>query len=294
MTRPRTAVGDLALTETMRLAVLLGAGLTPGMAWDALADAGDATVRAAAQVARSGGDVAAVLRSAGEGWRDVAAVYGVAVESGAPLADTLRSVVGGLRDAAEVAGDVRVALAEPAATARLLAWLPLVGVPLGIALGFDTLGILLTDPIGTVCLLMGGLLVVGARVWSRRLIRAAAPPPGVPGLLAELWAVALAAGMSVDRARALVAAHRPGGATAEDAAVESTLALAVRSGAPARELLRGDAWAARHRARTDGRAAAARLSTRLLLPLGVCTLPAFLLLAVAPMMLGILRSNIAL
>ena len=54
------------------------------------------------------------------------------------------------------------------------------------------------------------------------------------------------------------------------------------------ELLRSDAALDRHRARVDGRLRAAHLASRLLVPLGVCTLPAFLLLGVAPMMLGVL------
>jgi tight adherence protein B len=41
----------------------------------------------------------------------------------------------------------------------------------------------------------------------------------------------------------------------------------------------------------QGRLRAAHLSTRLLLPLGVCTLPAFLLLGVAPLLLSVLGST---
>ncbi|AOX46716.1 type II secretion system F family protein [Microbacterium sp. BH-3-3-3] len=292
----RAAIGHAdALETTMRLAVLLGAGLTPARAWAVVAERGEATAVGAARAAARGDDVAEVLRSAGETWSDVAAVYAVAVDAGAPLADTLRTIGGALRDAAEISADVRVALAEPAATARLLAWLPVLGVPLGLALGFDTVGILVTDPLGTACLFGGALLVVASRLWARHLVRRARPPRGVPGLNAELWAVALSAGISVDRARQLATAagrvEPPPSETSGDQAIEATLELAVRAGVPASELLRGDAWMARHRARTEGRAAAARLSTHLLVPLGACTLPAFLLLAVVPMMLGLLRSS---
>jgi tight adherence protein B len=41
----------------------------------------------------------------------------------------------------------------------------------------------------------------------------------------------------------------------------------------------------------QGRLRAAQLSSRLLLPLGACTLPAFLLLGVAPLMLSVLTST---
>ena len=68
------------------------------------------------------------------------------------------------------------------------------------------------------------------------------------------------------------------------------LALSRSAGVPAVELLRASAALARHRARVDGRLRAARLSSRLLLPLGVCTLPAFLLLGVAPMLLSVMST----
>ena len=43
---------------------------------------------------------------------------------------------------------MRIALAEPAGTARLMGWLPLVAIALGAALGFDTLSVLATNPLG--------------------------------------------------------------------------------------------------------------------------------------------------
>jgi tight adherence protein B len=44
---------------------------------------------------------------------------------------------------------------------------------------------------------------------------------------------------------------------------------------------------------TDGLRAAAVLGTRLLAPLAVCFLPAFVLLGVVPLILGILRDVLA-
>lgn len=288
MTRRR--VGADPLETVLRLAVLLSTGASAPTAWAHLAETGDETLRAAAEAAGHGGDVGVPLRAAGAAWRDVAAIWTVAVETGAPLADTLRTVAASLREAAEVGADIDVALAEPVATARLLGWLPVLGVPMGMTMGVDPLRALVTEPAGAVCLVGGLALSVAARVWTGRLSTAARRRVSTPGLRAELWAVALSSGVSVDRARLLVD-ERSGPGIADDTDVDRTIALAVRAGVPAAELLRGDAWIARHRARTAGRTAAARLSTRLLLPLGVCTLPAFLLLAVVPMMLGLLRAS---
>ncbi|WP_345449007.1 type II secretion system F family protein [Microbacterium fluvii] len=297
MTRARRAtdaVADSADT-VLRLAVLLQAGVTPARAWGHLASSGDpAAGRIEAQLAL-GTPLAEAVRVAaagarGDGWDDIAAAWEVATTVGAPLAETLRGLSVALRDAQQTTDDVRVALAEPAGTARLLGWLPLVGAGLGAALGFDTVGVLFGTLGGLACLIGGGALALAGRGWSARLVARAAPPGGVPGMGAELLAIALGGGVSVERAGDIVAHARRG----HDGALASTepdtagiLRLSTEAGVPAVELLRASAVLARHRARVEGRLAAARLSGRLLIPLGVCTLPSFVLLGVAPMLLSV-------
>ncbi|ODT38059.1 MAG: hypothetical protein BGO45_13185 [Microbacterium sp. 71-36] len=291
-TQARSGPDVATIDVAMRLAVLLSAGVTVSAAWRHLARGGDAVLVAAARVAEDGGDVAAALRSGGDAWRDIAAAWAVAVAVGAPLADTLRSAVAALRDAAEVRDDVEVALAEPVATARVLTWLPLLGLPIGVALGLDPLRTI-TEPLGAGAALAGLLLIGVSHVWTRRLADRSVPSVDLPGWEAELVAIALSSGASVDRAQALAAAERGTTAPASvRAGIAAALELSIRTGAPAVELLRGEAWLARRRARTQGRETAARLSTRLLLPLGVCTLPAFLLLGVVPAVLGVIRSTV--
>ncbi|MBU4465085.1 MAG: type II secretion system F family protein [Actinobacteria bacterium] len=278
------ATGDTVL----RLAVLLQAGVAPVRAWSYLADGGDpVAARVSSRMAR-GGDLSDAIAAQGGAWRDVAVAWTVAITVGAPLADSLRGVASALRDAQETADQIRIALAEPAGTARLMSWLPLVAVALGIALGFDTLAVLVGNPIGIGCLVAGLLLILAAHHWTASLVRRARPPEDVPGLHAELMAIALSGGVSLDRGRAIV--DRAGGGSA-DAETDAILRLSSAAGVPAVELLRASAAMARHRARTDGRLRAARLSSRLLIPLGVCTLPAFMLLGVAPMLLSVLGST---
>ena len=302
------AVNTPAVADTvLRLAVLLQAGVAPARAWSYLADAGDAdAARVCAAVARgfplpeavagAGPPDEASRRRRPSGsaaarppspWRDVSAAWQVATAVGAPLADSLRALAAAVRDAQEAADDVRVALAEPAATARLMGWLPLVAVALGVALGFDTFGTLLGNPIGIACLVLGAALILGAQRWTAALVRRARSDARIPGLDAELLAIALGGGVSIDRARSLV---RAATGADPDAGTDAVLALSRTAGVPAVELLRASSALSRHRARVDGRLRAARLSTRLLLPLGVCTLPAFLLLGVAPMLLSVMTS----
>jgi tight adherence protein B len=272
------------------LAVLLQAGAVPSVAWRHLADTGDA--HAADIVARTdrGTPLVAAIEQQGGSWVDLAAAWDIATTVGAPLADVLRMLAETLRDAAAAADDVRIALAEPAGTARLLLWMPLAGLLLGGALGFDTIGAVTRSPVGGICVGLGLGLVLLARSWTRRLLARAQPAPGTPGMQAELVAVALSGGASVDRALRLVAessaAHLGG-----DDRVRAVLDLSRTAGVPAVELLRASAAQERHDARVAGRLRASALSTRLLLPLGVCTLPSFLLLGVAPLILSVLEST---
>lgn len=291
-----------AVAETvLRLAVLLQAGVAPGRAWTYLAEAGDEAAGRVVAAAEAGMPLPEAIAAAEvlatrrprrgstdsvAGWGEVAAAWQVATTVGAPLAESLRGLAAALRDAQEAADDVRVALAEPAGTARLMGWLPLVAVGLGAVLGFDTFGSLLGHPVGLACLVAGAALIAISRRWTTALVARAGGGTVVAGHTAELLAIALSGGVSIERATDLVV--RIG--SAQDADTDRVLQLSRSAGVPAVELLRASAALARHRARIDGRLRAARLSSRLLLPLGVCTLPAFLLLGVAPMVLSVMSS----
>jgi len=327
---PEPSVAEIA-GAVLRVAVLLGAGAVPHDAWRHLAESGDASAERISDRAGSGSPVAEAIgaevvtrrrlpgaarereRDRAAAWRDVAAAWEIASTVGAPLADALRGMAHALRDAQETLDDVRVAMAEPTHTARLMSVLPLLGVVIAMGLGFDVIGVLLSPGAGLACLIAGIAMILGGRLWTAVLIRSARPAPGTPGLVAELTAIALGGGVSLDRARVLVALARGddgsrGGAgarrrrrgagrrdaswrppaVATDDEVERVLELSRRAGVPAIDLLRATATQQRLQARTEGRVCAARLGTRLLLPLGACTLPAFLCLGVVPMLLAVL------
>ena len=272
--------------------MLLQAGIAPAGAWRHLAESGDAAaLRVVGRVA-AGATMPEAILAGGGAWRDVAAAWDVATTVGAPLAESLRGLAEALRDAHEAADDVRIALAEPAGSARLMLWLPLVGCRARVgarvrdASACSSAARSAGLPGGRTGAAPAGSTVDRARSSARR-----SRPRRCPGLHAELVAIALSGGVSVERARRLVAAaprqrRRPPAMTSSRSSLSR-----VRPGVPAVELLRASAASARHAARTDGRLRASRLASKLLLPLGVCTLPAFLLLGVAPMMLSVLTTT---
>ncbi len=300
--RPVPAPSESEVASRVRtLAVLLQAGAAPPAAWRHLAESGVGEAAAVVAELDRGRDLIEAVRAQGGVWTTVAAAWRIAATVGAPLGEVLRAIAAALEGAGDIRDEVEVALAEPAGTARLMLWLPLVGLLLGTALGFDTMTVLVTQPAGWVCLTAGLALLLLARAWTRTLVRRARPAPVIPGIRAELLVVALSGGTAIPRAVRLVAeelgpdAIGDGGAAAADADADGSIARVLRlsasAGVPAVELLRAEAIRARRDARTSGRKGAAKLSSRLLLPLGVCTLPAFVLLGVAPLILSVLATT---
>lgn len=313
MTRKAPPLEPVA-SVVQRLAVLLSAGVAPGSAWGYLAEgqSGPMGRRLSAVAARSAVTPIAeailselpvpadpVARRAAPAsdttaWRGLAAAWLIATDAGASLAPSLRDFAESLRDLARIQRELGVALAGPAATARMVMVLPIVGVLFGLALGFDTVGTLFTTVPGGICLVLGVVLMLTARSWNRRLLRSATPEELTPGLNLELLAIAVSGGASIDRARLAVAQARERcGLTGghDDAVIDEVLDLSRRAGVPAAALLRSEAEQARRTARSDAEEKAATLAVTLMLPLGLCILPAFMLLGVAPLMIAIISST---
>jgi tight adherence protein B len=300
--RPR-ARSDLAAAAGAvdRLAVLLDAGIAPSSAWRhvartsavaaVVADGSPAGHELAARIADAAASAPVAEQTA---WRAVAAAWRVAADAGAPLAPTLRELAGTLRALAQTAREIEVALAGPTATARVVLGLPLVGLALAGLLGVDALGTLVTTPPGWVCLALGAALIVLGLRWIRRMVRAASQLDPTPGLGLDLLAIALRGGAGAARATGLVAdAIRDAGLPPTGDDGTELLAFSRDAGVPAAGLLRAEAEERRRAERAAGAARAARLETRLLAPLGLCVLPSFVLLGVAPVLLALLSSTAA-
>lgn len=107
-------------------------------------------------------------------WCELAACFDIAEASGCPLADVLARFAAQLEVEDDAEAARQTALAGPKATVSLLTWLPLMGLGLGIALGVDPLAILVGTPLGMAALAAGVGLTIAGRVWSARLVHAAA------------------------------------------------------------------------------------------------------------------------
>ena len=125
-------------------------------------------------------DVAQVLRDAaglpgGGGLAGLAACWQLSDEAGAGLSAAVLRLADALRDEEQVRREVAAQLAGPRSTAVLLAGLPGLGMLLGGALGVAPWAVLTGTPVGLGCLALGLLLEAAGLLWTRRIVRAAAP-----------------------------------------------------------------------------------------------------------------------
>jgi tight adherence protein B len=155
------------------LAAELRAGRDP---WASLlaADSSTTSVVNAAATAAAGtsGDVGAALRvdpRSSDLLRGVAACWDVAAGSGAGLASSLTTLADSAREAERARHELRAGLAEPRATAVVLACLPLLGLALGTVLGADPVSWLLGSATGAVVLAAGLLLEAVGAWWAWRI-----------------------------------------------------------------------------------------------------------------------------
>lgn len=236
---------------------------------------------------------------------------------GAPLADVLDAIGDAIDDAQAVEEARRVASAGPLMSARVLAALPLVGVGAALALGASPWAFYTGGGLGSVCSVVG-VAAWGAGIASCRKILegcrrsdTAGPPTGngaAPddgALACDLVASALACGASIPRALAALAeacAHEGlawtasalrVGASWEEAWEEAptwarplgeALEASWTSGTdPEGMLARCATWERRTRL-VEAKTRAEELSVRLVAPLGIFFLPAFLALGIAPLL----------
>ena len=291
--------GAAAAAAAAGVASLLRGGLPAVRALAVLAEERTETPLLADVAGRTArGEPAPLALAAQDGpeWRAIAVAWRLADESGAQLAPALDRIATALRDIADSAARRDALLAGPRATVRLVCTLPPVAGLLGGLLGFDPLPVLLS-PAGVALMLIGfALLWCGIR-WAKSMQNAASQGDRVHGLELELGWIVVNGGAPpesvrrrvVDAVDALGAEWIGFDRFLADSPLASALESARSTGVPLGPMLLEAAAAERSAARAELERAAERLGVRVLVPLGVCVLPSFIVLGVAPVLITMLR-----
>lgn len=217
----------------------------------------------------------------------VRAAMRVAERAGSGVSGALDAIAASARERASLQRTLQTALAGPKATSRLVMLLPMLGPLLAFGMGMDPARAL-SSPIGMIAVVLGVSLLAAAWWWNRSIVRGASKMDAQAGLRLELLAIAVRGGLSLDAARAVVedALEREGLALDDAQAAREIAELSRRAGVPVRGLLEAESRAQRHSAVQRAEQQAAKAGVTLTIPLGLCVLPAFVLLGVVPFVLA--------
>jgi tight adherence protein B len=153
------------------------AGSDPAAALLAVSLVASSVCPRAVAAARSGADVVSALEldaGGSELMRGLAAVWSVAHGSGAGLAASLASLSDAARERERLRRELQAGVAEPRATAMVLAALPVFGLALGVMLGAEPWSWLVGTVVGRLVLIAGLGLEAGGVLWSWRITVSAA------------------------------------------------------------------------------------------------------------------------
>lgn len=293
-------------TLAARLAVFFQAGLSPAKAWEELAldaqigEPGQALAGRVLVLLQEGGRHAHSVRVAcaaqGEPERVFSAVVGVADESGTPLYQALWALADALRDRVSVEAEIRSIVQAPRQTTVLLLALPPLSLLIAGLLGVNALGFLTGSAFGWSLLGLAVLLYAAAIVWMGRLVTQLMPDSGYLSPARDLLAVASQGGALPEVAKARVnrVLIEHDLAQSDNADIGHLAALSRRVGIPISQLSVVEASWQRHHARAQAAEAAQSLSVRILIPLGLFILPAFVAVGVVPVIFTLLEGALRL
>lgn len=219
-------------------------------------------------------------------------IWGVAHSCGGAVADALARLASVFDNQQRQLAELRIAFASPKATATLILLLPIGALLFAELLGLGALSKTLNTSLGAMAIGLGLVLLIVARVVSLRMLERAKPTESDPGAFLDAVVVGLAAGLS-PKAAASLAQEENLKAFGEPVAREQisqlweATKLSEQSGMALTAILLARADALRDKLWNRRRGALSRLSISLMVPLGLAALPAFVLLAVVPLGLGL-------
>ena len=312
-----TPVGHQEVAAAIRsLAALIDAGLTPRAALTAWTqDVGEelgGITDAVGRRARLGAPTAVALRPLADAMSkgdlsSLEAAFGLHARYGGDLADLVRKVAERIERRGGADQEGRVAAAGASLSGRLVAALPVAFVPLAPAARAP-----LFDRLGIFVLVVGiGLALAGMR-WIRRLVPSPATQEDAVSVVAETAAAFLKGGAPIGPVLTAAAAAAPEElagelercyrltrlglpwasalGTSEHEGLRAFSGVLRRSaalGLPARAQLESFAVVRRERARRELEHGLRRAPVLMVIPLAVCVLPSFVLLAIVPFLRGL-------
>ena len=198
---------------------------------------------------------------------------------GAPLAENLDRLARVEQERERALADLRVSASGPRASAKLVTILPLV-----VLCGAQLIGLRVFNqppPLTWWSIGLGVALLLAGRAWSAKVVRRAEPSSADPGQAFDHFACCLSAGLTPAGAAEVI-----GGGSE----FEPLISEAESSGLAIASLAQAAADNLRLRWKVASDEAIRRAAVQLLWPLGLAVLPAFVLMAVVPIGIALLKN----
>jgi tight adherence protein B len=220
----------------------------------------------------------------------------VSRDSGSAMASELEFVAELFESRERARQRIEVAHASPRSTARLMLWLPLVILGMAQFLGWGVLDSLIERPIILISIFVGLILLLISKAITSGLLKRAKPEDSFLGfyLLGVSLHVSGGAHLVQAQLRALsmyedVFECQP--PSVEQSVLNEIADLVEQKGARANELLRKQAKLMQEQSQLEAEIKIEKLGIRLMVPLGLGVLPAFVFLAIVPLMVTTLGAK---
>lgn len=221
-------------------------------------------------------------------------IWSLANKNGGAIGEIMMSLSDSFKSADRHRNEIELAFAGPKATARVVSLLPIACLLLAQVFGLNPLGAIVSKPLAFISVVLGVILLVVGRVWTRSILEKAKFDEVDPGLLIDAVRFGLTSGLPFSKSLNLAVEALAEFDLVDEQSLGRLSAMAEMNrdrGASLGALLESEAQIKRETQRNLEATAVAKLSVKLMLPLGLLTLPAFILCAVAPIAIGLLSSN---
>jgi len=199
-------------------------------------------------------------------------LWSTAVTAGAPIAEAIEMIQISIEHRRKFFSELEIISSAPAATRELLAWLPLIGLAVSQVIGLDPFSAL-DSTFGVIVFVFAFGLFATGMVLSKKIhdkLSAVAPRTDLSPLKA---AIELKAGMPISKVNVK----------------NKVLKKAIHAGAPVSQALVEQYLLNQQLEFEKKRKLLAKDSIKMLIPLGLTSLPAFILLSVFPLLISSFR-----
>lgn len=223
-------------------------------------------------------------------------IWSLSQKVGGPIIFALNRIIEVFESRDKNSKEVELAFAGPQSTSKLVMGLPVIALVLAQLTGMNPFGAITGSLLGMLSVCLGAGLLVSGHYWTKKLLAGALPETLDPGAYLDSVLIGLQAGLPLQQSREIAQENYKRVFEAEVSpqdieSLDEAAELSRTTGAALTQIILSNANRLREDLRFQISNRIARLSVRLMIPLGVAVLPAFILLSIVPIAISLLSNS---